>query len=398
MGGPLSRRWLSGARLYLLPSAVMGGYILVMRALTAFLPVFLDHTGLAQAQIAASVALFPAVRVLMALPFGVLADFLPPGRSAGLGLALFGLSILAMWGAHGFEAILPLLALAAVGGSLFQVTCQALYFKSLGTRGRGKKVALLSSVVSLCYGLGPLAAGFLLKAAGLRALFPFCALLVSPFLLLSLGLGEVGAARPSLSDYRRDLLRKEVLVLVAALFLYGLHIGVENVCLSLFLKRNLGLGEEAIGAALFLVCAFLSGSALVAGFLADLHRNPLTFLCLGLLLSGAFNVAMLWVGSLSAFLGVRFAHVVGDGLTMLARGLILASIFPKERMGASLGLTLFVLPAGMFAGSAMSGLFRDYVSPFVAAGLLEVAACVAVLAARPKFRPPAEAEGAITAE
>lgn len=380
------------ARIYLLPSVLLGGYILVMRALTAFLPVFLDHLRLSQAQIAASIALFPAVRFLMAFPFGVVADLLPAGRATALGLALFGLSILAMWGAEGFGAILPLLGLAAVGGSLFQVTCQALYYKSLGRRGRGKKVALLSSVVSFSYGLGPLAAGLLLKSAGLKALFPFCAGLILPFLLLSLCLPDVGTARLTLSDYRRDFLRKEVLVFIGVLLLYGLHIGVENVCLSLFLKRNLGVSEETIGLAFFLICVFLSGAAMVAGFLADLYRNPLAFLSAGLLLSGAFNLSMLWVDSFGSFLGVRFAHVVGDGLTMLARGLIVASLFPKERMGGNLGLTLLVLPAGMFVGSAMSGLFRGYVLPFVAAGLLEVAACLAILAARPKFAPLQEAE------
>ena len=266
--------WLAAARLYLLPSVLLGGYTLVMRALTAFLPIFLDHSGLVQAQIAALMALFPAVRVLMAFPFGVVADALSPKRAAISGLALFGLSTLAMWGVEGFGATLSLLALAAIGGSLFQVTCQALYFKSLGRRGRGKKVALLGSATSLSYGLGPLAAGFLLKLAGLEALFPFCASLLLPFLLLSLGLRDTEPARLSLSDYRRDFLRKEVLIFVAAVLLYGMHIGVENVCLSLFLKRNLGLSEEVIGLAFFLICALLSGATFAGGFLADKYRNP----------------------------------------------------------------------------------------------------------------------------
>ncbi|HIE09529.1 MAG TPA: MFS transporter [Armatimonadetes bacterium] len=375
------------ARLYLLPSVLLGGYILVMRSLTAFLPILLDHLGLVQAHIAALMAVFPAVRLAMTLPFGLAADILSPKRTAVLGLAVFSLSLLAMWGARGFGALLPLLLLAAAGGALFQVTCQALYFKSLGQKGRGKKVAFLSSVISLSYGLGPLAAGFLFESAGPEALFPFCFLLSLPFLLLSTALKDVMPAGLSLSEYKSDFLRKEVLVFVAVVFLYGTHIGVENVCLSLFLKHNIGVSEEAIGLAFFVICAFLSGMSLIAGPIADLYRNPLAFLCLGLLLSGLFNIAMLWVGSFGVFLGVRFLHVVGDALTMVARGLIVASLFPKERMGGNLGFTLFVFPAGMFVGSAMSGLFRGYILPFVAAGLLEIAAFVAILLVRPKFSP-----------
>ncbi len=389
---------LSAVRLYLLPSTLLGGYILIVRALTAFLPVFLDHIGMAQAHIAALIAVFPAIRLVMTFPFGMVADRLSPKRVTISGLVLFSLALLALRYAKSFGTSLPLFALAAMGGSLFQVTCQALYFKSLGQRGRGKKVALMSSIISLSHGLGPLAAGFLLKSAGLEALFPFCFLLSLPILVLSLGLHDVEPMRFVVSEYWRDFARKEILVFVGAVLLYGLHIGVENVCLSLFLKRNLGLGEDVIGVAFFLICIFLSATAMGAGFLADKYRNPTALLSLGLLISGAFNLAMPWVDNFAAFLGVRFAHVVGDAFAMLARGLIIASVFPRERMGGNLGLTLLVMPAGMFAGSAMSGLFRGYVMPFVAAGLLEVAACAAILAARPKFRPPAEAKGAFTAE
>lgn len=390
MGEVRSSIWRLGLRLYLLPSVLLGGYIIVMRALTAFLPIFLDHAGLAQAAIAASMALFPAIGVAMALPSGVVADLLSPKRAAFTGLALFGLSCLAMWRVKGFGAFFPLLALAAIGGSLFQVTCHALYFKSLGQKGRGKKVAFLNSMVSISYGLGPLMAGALLNRAGHNALFPFCALLLFPLLALSLLLKDVEPTRLSISEYRHDFLRKEVLVFAAAVLLYGLHIGVENVCLSLFIKRNLGLGEEIVGLAFFLTCVFLSGSAILVGLVADVYRNPLTFLCLGLLLSGAFNIAMLWVDNFGSFLGVRFLHVVGDALALLARGLIVASLFPKERLGGNLGLTLLVFPAGMFLGSAMSGLFRGYLLPFVAAGLLEVAACAILVVLRPRFLPPAE--------
>ncbi len=370
----ISRRVGPAVRLYLLPALALAWFTLAQQVLISFLPLYFDFLGMSQAHIAALLSLFPLLTLLFTFPSGIAGDASSPKRLALLGLSVFSLSTLVLKALPNLSLLPFALILVAAGGILFSLNCSTIYYKSLGSEGRGRKVGLLSALVVLGAGMGPLLAGQVLKSEGMGFLFPLCFLLSLPAFCFALLMRDVEPKRSALTDYGRDLRRREVWAFVAVVLLHSVHIGVESVCLALFLKYRVGLSLSLIGLVLFLNCFFFSMGVTGFGFFSDRRKCILPLLALGLLLSGWFNLLMPAVKSFGVLVGVRFFHVLGDSGVALARGLLVASLFPRERMGGGLGLVNFLLPAGMLCGMALSGALGDYLRPFLVAGALEVLA------------------------
>jgi len=389
LNGAIAERWRPAASIYLPPLLALSFFNMANSAFSSFLPLYFDHLGLPQSKVAALLSIFPLAGVALALPFGIAGDAaLSPKGLSLMGLGLFCASVLSLRLAGSVLALFPLLLLVAASGNLFGINCSSVYYKSLGEGGHGRKIGVLSAAIVLSSGLGPLLAGGILNSAGMEALFLLSFSISLPALIFASMMREVGPAKSSARDYARDLGRLEVLAFVVATFSHAVHMGVESVCLAIFMGRYVGLGPDLMGLVFFLNSAFFSLGALLLGSIFDRKPRPLLLLLLGLLASGGFNFLMPLSRSLQALVAVRFFHVMGDSAAALARGLLVASLFPAERRGGGLGLLGLVLPCGTLLGTALSGLFRDYSSPYIMAGAFEVAGVVALLALRPKFPEP----------
>jgi len=398
LNGPIIalERWRPLTSPYLPPLLALAVFNVANSAFFAFLPVYFDHLGLPQPKVAALLSLFPLVGIILALPFGVAGDIaLSPKRLSLLGLSTFLVSVLLLKLAGDLWLLIPLLVLVAASGGLFGTNCSAVYYKLLGEGGYGRKIGLLSAAVVMSAGLGPLLAGGILKSAGIGALFPLSFSIALPGVAFVALMRDVKPVRSSALDYARDFGRREVFALTVATFTHAVHMGVETVCLALFMGRHLGLGPELIGVVFFLNSTFFSLGAVYLGLLSDRRPRPMALLSLGLLASGAFNFLMPLANSFGLLVAVRFFHVTGDSAAALARGLLVASLFPAERRGGGVGLMGLVLPCGMLLGTALCGLFGDYARPFFVAGAVEVAGVIALLALKPNFPAPSSGEAPI---
>lgn len=386
-----AERWRPAFSLYLPPLLALSLFNMANWAFLAFLPVYFDHLGLPQAKVAGLLSLFPLVEITLAIPFGVAGDSaLSSKRLSLLGLVIFSLSVLLLRSIEAIWLFVPVLLLVAASGGLFSINCSAIYYKSLGEEGHGWKIGFLSAAIGISVGLGPLLAGGILKSAGMHALFLLAFFIVLPAFFLMALTKDIKPTKPSIHDYARDLGRREVLAFILATFSHAIHAGVEAVCLALFMKRHVGLGPDFMGGVFFLNCAFFSAGALLLGPLSgsDRRLKPLWLFVLGLLASGGFNFLMPFALSFSSLAVVRLFHVTGDASAALARGLLVACLFPAERRGGGLGLVGLVFPCGSLLGAALSGLFANYASPFFMAGALEVAGAIALVALRPDFPRP----------
>ncbi len=355
----------------------------------AYLPIYLTDVGLSKFQVSLLISLLSFAPIFLTLPFGLFSDILSPKKLVILGLGLSILFFLGLRYTADFWLLFLLFLLGGIGSSLFLIANPTLFYKFLGEEHRATKLGFFHGFRLLGYGLGPLTGGHLLGRGGMSLLFGLALALLGLLLLLSFFLEDAEPVKFRLADYRQDVTSKEMAILVALTFLVSLHLGVERTCLSLFLEHNIGLVWTEIGHMFFFIGLGIAGMSVVNGLVEDSAsargRTLGSFLYLGVLFSGFFNVSLLWTHSFGSVLLVRLAHVLGDSLFLVARATIIANLFPQERIGGNLGLLQMVLMLGTFVGALMSGFIPGYLYPFVFAGSVAILSLSAVLLAKPRF-------------
>jgi MFS family permease len=376
-------------RRYALPSFLNFGYVYTLWIILAYVPLYLTDLGFSHLQISVLISIFPLSSLALLFPFGIFCDRLPPKRLVTAGFILFASFLTGLRWVEGFPPLLALFVIGGIGGSLFRISCSSLYYKLLGEKDTGKKLGFYMGIGLFGYGLGPLTGGFLLADIGMTSLLWIAFLVLMPFLFLSLFLEDVKLAKFELGDYRRDIVRKEVVVLVVLTFLLSLHLGVEQTSFSLFLKEDIGLLEDSIGWMFCFIGMAVAIGSIATGYMSDsitgrgLRLGAVLYL--GLLISGLFNISLLFVGAFGTVLMMRLLHVLGDSLFLVSRMVIVSNLFLPERIGGNLGVLDTTIFVGTFVGAIVSGAIPGYLYPFVFAGSLAILAIPVTMSVRPKF-------------
>jgi len=376
-------------RRFLLPSFLNFGYLYTLWTIIAYIPLYLDDLAFSHLQISILISIFPLTSLILMIPSGIFSDRLPSRYLITTGFVLLALFLTGMRYAEEFMPLLLLFVIGGAGGSLIQISCRSLYYKVMGEGNTGKKLGFFMGIGLLGYAFGPLIGGFLLTRLGIDSLLWITSLILLPFIFLSLLLEDVKTASFELGEYRRDIARKEVIVLVALTFVVSLHVGVEQTSLSLFLREDIGLNDSSIGLMFCFIGLGIAALSVANGFVSDSlkgRRLGLGFLLyLGMFLSGLFHVNLLFVSTFVPVLVMRLFHIVGDSLFIVSRMVIISNLFLPGRIGGHIGLIEATITAGTFAGALISGAIPGYLLPFVVIGLLVIMAIPPAMAARPKF-------------
>ena len=381
-----------GLRRHVLPTLLSCSYILAFSAFLAFLPPHLRQEGVGARVGGLLIGIFRIAPLLVALPFGLLADRLEPKQLVTVGLAVLAGALAVAAGVRNLFLIFLLFLLAGSAGSLFQVNNQAGYYKVLGERSRAAKLGWYQGVTALGFGLGPLFAGLILRGGWLRSPMLIGSVLIIPFVFLSLWGERVPGTRVSLPEYRRDLALPGVWLLAAMVLLFSFHFGVEATCFTLFLQDVLRQSDTQIGMTYLYISTALAVVMVGTGLVSQRVHQPRLTGFLALICSGVGNLVMPWIGSLGWLLAARFLHVLGDGAFMVFQSIIIANFFHRQRLGGNLGVFVTMGNVGYFLGAAVSGYVPGNVYPFFLAGLLAfLATFLFAVWGRPLWTAPPEA-------
>lgn len=381
-----------GVRRHVLPTLLSFSYILAFQAFLAFLPPYLRDEGVGAGVSGLLIGLFRIAPLMVALPFGLLADRLEPKQLVTVGLAAFAGALGAATVVKNLFVMFLLLLVAGLAGSLFQVNNQAAYYKVLGERSRAAKLGWYQGVAALGFGLGPLFAGLIFRAGWLRSPMLIGTLFILPFVFLSLWGERVPGARVSLPEYRRDLGLPGVWVLAAMVLLFSFHFGVEATCFTLFLQDVLRQNDAQVGTTYLYISTALAAVMVGTGLVSQRVHQPRLTGFLALLCSGIGNAVMPWIRSLGWLLAARFLHVLGDGAFVVFQSIIIANFFHRQRLGGNLGVFVTMGNIGYFVGAAVSGYVPGNVYPFFVAGMLAFfATFLFALWGRPLWTTPPDA-------
>jgi MFS family permease len=115
---------------------------------------------------------------------------------------------------------------------------------------------------------------------------------------------------------------------------------------------------------------------------------------LGLAFSALFNVLVSLVTNPWQFFFLRYGHVIADAFMLVASLQIISVLFPRGRLGGSMGLVAMVQTVGILVGSLLAGGIADWGIvpaywqlrlPFVVAGTIVWLGVGVQLALRERF-------------
>lgn len=143
---------------------------------------------------------------------------------------------------------------------------------------------------------------------------------------------------------------KDFWLLSASMFFFMLSFNLILPEMNGFIS-GLG-GSEVKGSIIFLFSVAAGVSRPFAGRLADLiGRKRSVFIGLGIAIAASISYA--WVGALSVFFILRFAHGLSAGFAPTGATALLTDILPPGRKGAAMGLWGTFISLGIGVGQAL---------------------------------------------
>jgi MFS family permease len=327
---------------------------------SVYLPIYLEKViGLGRSEIGLLISLYALTLIILVAPFGHFSDRVSPKKIIQAGLLLSAAYCCLLAWMRKLAFFIPAQVIGGVGNSLVVIALPSLYYKHLNPSRRGQKLGAYMFASFLGFACGPLATGFLLRRCGFTYGEAFMAVgaLMAGLWLFSGTLKDALPFKIRLFDYKQDIVRKEVFLLVCMLLAMGITFGNEQSSLALYMRDVIKLDDLGVGLVFAVLGSWIAILAAVTGTLYDRSRKVLLFICLGLVVSGSFHILTAFTKSYGSILGVRLLHTTGDAVVIFAMNAIIASIFPTHRMGGNVGFTTFFQTQGTFLGALASGFF-----------------------------------------
>ena len=379
----------SFSKRFVLPCLVVLLQSLFLWAILAYITIYWIDLGFSHFQVGVLISIFPLTSLALMIPFGIFVDRISPKKLVIASQFIFGLSIIGLLTTQDFWLTLCWLGVGGIGNALFNNALPALYYKTLGSKLQGIKLGFFNAAILIGYGLGPLSSGFILSAYNMNAVFLFALSGVVPLFILSLLLADVPGTRVSLADYKADLSNKSVLIFIILIFAFSLHAGAEQTSFSLYLNKDIGLNDQAIGWIFFIHSCWMALLSIVNGFIGDRAtargRGLATLFYIGITISGITNISLIFATNFGTVLATRLSHAVGDSLTLVTRSQMISQFFVSSRMGGNLGTITTTITLGTLIGSIICGAVPGYAMGFVICGALAVITVPIALLAKPDF-------------
>lgn len=365
----------------------------------AFIWLILDLTGSK-----ASTGLATTVSYLPPLLFGIAAGILIDrwnrrGVMAAADLAraaLLALAGLLLWrGALAAPSLTAIAFLSATAASLFNPARDSLLPELVPAEGLTRANAWVQMSQQAAILAGPLAAGALIQAGGVVAVFPAGVLLFGGSLALLLALrGAGGAHRPGAAPaLSRDIVEGfRAIAADRTLLLLLLVTALDN----LIIMGPATLGNAVIvrdtlrrDAASYALVEAVYGVGMIAGSLV-VTRLARRFgagrvVLWGIFLDGLTYVPLYFCRSFAFLLAVSAIHSVAIPLITVPRAAIIQRIVPAARLGRVFALTNFTVYGMTAISLALSGLALDRLTApqlFGAIGLFGAATGLVAMASR----------------
>ena len=342
-----------------------------------YLPIYLRNElepPMSPDRIGALISVYMFTTLLLILPLGYLSDRVSERRILQVGAGLFVVYAALLLVVRSFWGLLAVQLTGGTGEAILLIVLPALLYKKLGPVQRGRRVSGFIAAGLLGCAVAPYPCALLVEKAHL----PYTTLFGISFgasVLLFVAVSCLEETPPfaiRIADYLPDIRRREVLLVVIAICGLGIHAGQERTDLSLYFRNVAQFSLLELSLLFSLFGLWTAALTRLMGRLFDRNTHLLLLLGVGLALSGGLHIATAHVRTIGLVLGVRLLHTVGDVIVIFCYSVMVASIFPQQRLGGNSGFTYLFRATGAVVGAAVAGqldkLFPSLQVSFAAAG------------------------------
>lgn len=337
---------------------IPNGLFLVKQILVSltflFIPLFFFDLGFSGLQIGVLMSSITVVAIFSTFPIGVINDKFSIKYVTVLGMLFESVMFFGLYMFTDFLTILVFFILGALGGNMIETSIRGLTFKVTESGCKGKRLGRFQAVASGGSGIGVLIGGLLLftfKFSGVLLMSAITFLVLAVFSLL---ITEVKKVSFPMRDYKSIIMKRETVLFLLPLFVFGFHWGAENTSYALFLREGLGLGFAGSGIYMSIPIIVLSLTALKVGSFIDRKGGNRKIFFIGMMISGIGHVLMTTQIIPLSFI-FRLIHEIGDGLTFVSYYVGFSNIFKTERISGEASIATSIMMMGAAVGSLIFG-------------------------------------------
>lgn len=295
-----------------------------------------------------------AAFTVASFPIGVAVDRYGPKRVLVAGLTVYGAAILLFALIKVTWLFFAVRTIEGVGAAAISVATETMISQLSDPRERAKRMSYYALSVGVGWAAGPLAGTLLF---GLRPQVPFVGCFVLSIVAASLvaGLIQKTKSRAHHSDPIFRVFSLKILVPISAGALYGYLMSSLITLFPLYLKKELGVPETAMGAIITAVIIGTVASQVPIGRAADHFGKRKTLLACTALLVSIFAILPLHTNwhfflATGAIAGALAGSLYPIGLALIG------DIVSKERLGAANSTFSLAFGIGSLIGPSVSGL------------------------------------------
>jgi len=341
--------------------------------------IFLDF-GFNGWQIGILFSLFTITALLFTLPTGITNDIFSIKKLIIIGFLILFSFYFSLSLTQNFWIYLILFFIGGLGVNITETSLNSLILK-IKTNTPGKKLGIYYTFAQFGIVIGTLIGGFLLTTFNVAIVFRNISYFFLILVLISFFIPKTKTIKFEFLHYKKDILKKSVLLFVFVLFLLSLHWGAEAVALSPFLETKLGLTKIGIGIYMALSVLIMCIAAYIIGIKIDKNLDTKKALYVGLILSGIGHILMTYPNYFFSIFW-RFIHEIGDAIVGIIMLIGITRLFNIDRIGGSASFVVTVMTMGMFFGSlifSQIGYKLGYHIPLIFSGILTLTAFLLAL-------------------
>lgn len=295
-------------------------------------------------------------------PIGAATDRLGPRRVLVSGLVVYGLAILLFAYIKVTWLFFAVRALEGVGAAAISVATETMIGLLSEPGERARRLSYYALSVGIGWAAGPVA-GTLLFGISPRVPFVGCFGLSVIAAVMVASLIKKMPSRPHHADTNTRVFSVKILLPISAGALYGYLMSSMITLFPLYLKKEIGVPETAMGAIITAVILGTIASQVPIGRAADRYGKRKTLLACTILLGVVFAILPLHSDWRLFLVTGALAGALAGSLYPIGLALI-GDIVSKRRLGAANSTFSLAFGIGSLVGPSLSGLaMTEFANP-----------------------------------
>ncbi len=299
--------------------------------------IYFAQIGLSGSQIGILFSATMLTGLLVTFPIGLINDRFPSKKILQLGLIILMLHTLGLSFTQSCPLKFIIFFIGGLGARFHNISIDSLFYKTAGKEKPTTRIKTYVGFFLLSAGFGAFFSGNLLEYIDFQKYLLIVTGLTGVLILISTKLPNTETFHFDLKSYKQDIAKPHILLFMAIIFSFAIHMGSELTSYGPFLRDTLGLSFRQMGFYIGTAIMFMFLTVRLANKAIEKGTSMRKIVTTGLLMSGLGYLVMLNHNIPISYIG-RVIHESGDALMFVFLYAGVSEFFKKDRVGGNSGL------------------------------------------------------------